>query len=131
MFVPSCPQVLGLPPPPEADATASSDGEGPAAAAAARRRGAGPKKGRPPLYSYYVKVKKQHPKAVALVRVRHGRQTLHSWAWLGTRGGVWRLPKRRDIDILGGTCTGSSLQTVCLPSTHLVVEVTAPLLCLR
>ncbi|PRW39283.1 mitochondrial-targeted muts 1 [Chlorella sorokiniana] len=62
-------QVLGLPPPAEADATAGSDGEVPAAAAAARRRGVGSRKGRPPLYSYYVKVKKQHPKAVALVRV--------------------------------------------------------------
>lgn len=62
-------QVLGLPPPPEADAASASDGEGPAAAAAARRRGPATRKGRPPLYSYYVKVKKQHPKAVALVRV--------------------------------------------------------------
>lgn len=63
-------QVLGLPQPAEPDAVAAgSDGEGPATAAAARRRGPGSRKGRPPLYSYFVKVKKQHPKAVALVRV--------------------------------------------------------------
>lgn len=70
--LPRCAQVLGLPQLAEADATAASAGDGEAGGASAspaRRGFGGARKGRPPLYSYYVSVKKQHPKSVALVRV--------------------------------------------------------------
>lgn len=75
-------QVLGLKDPAaELEAATASDEEAteaataaaPAAAAAApvARRGAfTSRRGRPPLYSYFRSVKKQFPKAVALVRVR-------------------------------------------------------------
>ncbi|KAL4440153.1 hypothetical protein ABPG75_003154 [Micractinium tetrahymenae] len=71
-------QVLGLKDPAaELEAAATSDEEGAEAAAAAvaaaapaARRGAfTSRRGRPPLYSYFRSVKKQFPKAVALVRV--------------------------------------------------------------
>ncbi|KAL4438720.1 hypothetical protein ABPG77_006324 [Micractinium sp. CCAP 211/92] len=68
-------QVLGLrDPAAELEAAASSDEEGAEGAAAATppagRRGAfTSRRGRPPLYTYFRSVKKQFPKAVALVRV--------------------------------------------------------------
>lgn len=77
-------QVLGLKDPAaEPEAAASSDEESGEAAAAApapapapARRGAfTSKRGRPPLYSYFRSVKKQFPKAVALVRVSS------RWCW--------------------------------------------------